>query len=228
MILLLAPVAGRLSDRFGSRWFMTAGPALSAIGLALVLRTHADSSYFGVIFPSLVVWGSGMAITMAPMTAAVMASVPTRQAGVASDATNTSRELGGVFGVALLGAVVTSAFKRGFTARLVDGGVPHGVAARIVARAGSQAAAGGGSLAAFRREAPPGVSPAQVSRVFHDAQSAFVHAMHVGVAVAIGFMVLAAILSAVFVRSHVGAHDAHVGEGNGAGGLGDGKVAHAG
>src|ERR671931_1184164 len=54
MILLLAPFAGRLSDRFGSRWFMAAGTTLSGIGLALILRTHADSSYFGVIFPSMV------------------------------------------------------------------------------------------------------------------------------------------------------------------------------
>ena len=228
MILLLAPVAGRLSDRFGSRWFMTAGPTLSAIGLALVLRTQADSSYFGVIFPSLVVWGSGMAITMAPMTAAVMASVPTRHAGVASAATNTSRELGGVFGVALLGAIVTSAFKRGFTARLVAGGIPRGRAAAIVAKAGSQAAAGGGTKAGFEHQAPPGTSAKAIQQVFHAAQSAFVHAMHVGVEVAIGFMVLAAIVAAVFVRSHVGAHDGH-GDGQpGAGERTDGRVARVG
>src|SRR5437588_9683468 len=139
MILLLAPVAGRLSDRYGSRWFMTAGPALAAIGLALMLRSQPESSYFAVIFPSMIVWGSGMALTMAPMTAAVMASVPTRHAGVASAATNTSRELGGGFGVALLGAIVTSAFRRGFTARLVDQGFPHALASSIVARAGSRA-----------------------------------------------------------------------------------------
>src|SRR5881409_348138 len=124
MILLLAPIAGRLSDRYGSRWFMTAGPALSAIGLALVLRSEPNSSYFGVIFPSMVVWGSGMAMTMAPMTAAVMASVPTRHAGVASAATNTSRELGGVFGVALLGAIVTSSFKTGWATSLAAVGLP--------------------------------------------------------------------------------------------------------
>src|SRR5436190_22315655 len=156
MILLLAPVAGRLSDRYGSRWFMTAGPALSAIGLALILRSTPTSSYFGQIFPSMVVWGSGMALTMAPMTAAVMASVPTRHAGVASAATNTSRELGGVFGVALIGAIVTSAFKRGFSGRLVEAGFTQPVATSIVARAGSKAAAGGGTLATFKHQAPPG------------------------------------------------------------------------
>ena len=213
MILLLAPVAGRLSDRYGSRWFMTVGPALSAIGLALMLRTHADSSYFGVIFPSMVVWGAGMALTMAPMTAAVMASVPVRHAGVASAATNTSRELGGVFGVALLGAIVTSAFRRGFTGRLVEGGFSSGQAAAVVERAGSKAAAGGGSLATFKSQAPPGTPVAIIERVYQAAQQAFVHAMHVGIFVAIGFMVLAAVTAAVFVRSHVGAHDVPSGDG---------------
>ncbi|HMC36443.1 MAG TPA: MFS transporter, partial [Actinomycetota bacterium] len=213
MILLLAPVAGRLSDRYGSRWFMTLGPALSGIGLALMLRTHADSSYLGVIFPSMIVWGAGMALTMAPMTAAVMGSVPTRHAGVASAATNTSRELGGVFGVALLGAIVTSAFKRAFTGGLIGQGLPSATAAQIVARAGSKAAAGGGSLAAFKSQAPQGTSLSLIVRVYHTAQQSFVHAMHVGIFVAIAFMALAAITSALFVRSHVGSHESPQGDG---------------
>jgi EmrB/QacA subfamily drug resistance transporter len=217
MILLLAPIAGRLSDRHGSRWFMTLGPALSAIGLALMLRSQPHSSYFGVIFPSMVVWGSGMAITMAPMTAAVMASVPTRHAGVASAATNTSRELGGVLGVALLGAIVTSAFKRGLADRLVQAGFPHSVTAAIVAKVGSKAAAGGGSLATFRSQAPPGTPLSVIERVVSASHQAFVHAMHVGILVAIGAMVLAAIVSATFVRTHVGGNDAD----------GDGRVTHA-
>jgi EmrB/QacA subfamily drug resistance transporter len=224
MILILAPIAGRLSDRYGSRWFMTAGPALSAIGLTLLLRTQPDSSYFGVIFPGLVVWGSGMAITMAPMTAAVMASVPTRHAGVASAATNTSRELGGVFGVALLGAIVTSAFTRGFSGRLTEVGFTQTQADSIVERAGSKAAAGGGTLSAFQHQAPPGTPMSQIVAVYHAAQNAFVHALHIGMIVAICAMVFAALVAAVFVRSHVGAPDDH-GQGRVDG---DGQMAHVG
>src|SRR5207302_5143956 len=188
-------------------------PSFSAIGLLLLLRTQPDSSYFGVIFPGQVLWGIGMALTMAPMTAAVMASVPTRHAGVASAATNTSRELGGVFGVALLGAIVTSAFRRALTGQLVAQGFPQATAAQIVAKAGSKAAAGGGSLAAFKSQAPPGTSLAQIERVYHGAQLSFVHAMHVGIFVAIGFMALAAVTAAVFVRSHVGSHESPAGDG---------------
>jgi EmrB/QacA subfamily drug resistance transporter len=189
-ILFIAPVAGRLSDRFGSRWFMTVGPLLAATGMALLLRTQIDSSYLTVLLPAFLVLASGMAMTMAPMTAAVMASVPAAKAGVASAATNTSREIGGVFGIALLGAIVTGAFKSGFSARLLDAGIPKAQAAAIVAKAGARAAAGSSG----------GVTdPVIADAVKHS----FVNAMHTGMIVAVAFLVFAAIVSALFVRSHV-------------------------
>jgi EmrB/QacA subfamily drug resistance transporter len=193
VILLVAPVAGRLSDRYGSRWFMTVGPLLAAIGLALMLRTQPDSSYLTVILPSFIVLAAGLAMTMTPMTAAVMGSVETRHAGVASAATNTSRELGGVFGIALLGAVVTAAFNRGFLARLVDAGFSNAQATQIVAKAGARAAAGNAGSAAGAAGSPIGQA----------VQHSFVHAIHVGLLVAIVFMVLASVVSVLFVRSHV-------------------------
>jgi len=204
MILLIAPVAGRLSDRFGSRWFMTGGTALSATGLALLLRTDVGSSYATVILPAFIVLGAGMAMTMAPMTAAVMASVDTRHAGVASAATNTSRELGGVFGIALLTAIVTSAFKRGLLARLLGAGLPASAAERIVLVAGARGAAGGASARAIIQQAPPGTTLEQARSVLAAMQQSFVHAIHVGMIVAISFMLLASVVSAVWVRGHVG------------------------
>jgi EmrB/QacA subfamily drug resistance transporter len=191
MILLIAPLSGRLSDRYGSRWFMTTGTAVAAVGMALLLRTAVGSSYTTVILPAFLVLGAGLATTMAPMTSAVMGSVETRHAGVASAATNTSRELGGVFGIALLGAIVTSAFHRGLIARLAATGMPRSQAAAVAARsAGSSASGavsgggGGGALA-------PAV------------HGAFVHAIHVAMLVGVGFLILAAVVSAAFVRSHV-------------------------
>jgi EmrB/QacA subfamily drug resistance transporter len=206
VILFVAPISGRLSDRFGSRWFMTVGPLLAATGMALLLRTETDSSYLTVLLPSFIVLAAGMAMTMTPMTAAVMGSVETRHAGVASAATNTSREIGGVFGIALLGAVVTAAFKRGFLARLVDGGFPRGAASQLVAGAGSQAGAGRVTIDGVLRTAPPGTTRGQAQVIVDAVHGGFVHAMHVGMLVAIGFMILAAVVSAVFVRSHVTPH----------------------
>jgi hypothetical protein len=129
-----------------------------------------------------------------------MASVPPQNAGVASAATNTSRELGGVFGIALLGAVVTGAFTRNFFSQLVAKGFPVGAAHRVVETAGSQATAGGGSAQAF---AKAGLTPQQGQAVLASVHGAFVHAIHVGMFIAIGFMVLASVVSFVFVRSHV-------------------------
>jgi EmrB/QacA subfamily drug resistance transporter len=203
MILLIAPVSGRLSDRFGSRWFMAAGTSILAVGLLLVERSQPGSSYVGVILPSMLVMGAGMATTMAPMTAAVMASVPPARAGVASAATNTSRELGGVFGIALLGAIVTSAFTRALPARLIAAGLPGTVAQRIAQQGGSRAAAAAVTVKTVLRNAPPGTTRGQAEAVVAAVKDSFVHAMHVGVFVAVGFAVLASIVSAVFVRSHV-------------------------
>jgi len=182
---------------------MTLGTAVAAVGLGLLLRTQPQSSYFTVIFPAFVVLGSGMALTMAPMTAAVMGSVEPRHAGVASAATNTSRELGGVFGIALLGAIVTSAFKHRFLTNLLAGGIPRPAANAIIAKASSGAAAGGGSLKAFRDQAPPGTPAKMIEQVAGAAQHSFVHAIHVGMVFAIAFMVFASIVALVFVRSHV-------------------------
>jgi EmrB/QacA subfamily drug resistance transporter len=214
VILFIAPISGRLSDRYGSRWFMTVGPLLAATGLGLLLRTSVDSSYTTVLLPAFIVLAAGMAMTMTPMTAAVMGSVETRHAGVASAATNTSREIGGVFGIALLGAVVTSAFKRSFLSHLVAGGFPTTTANQFVAHAGAQSAAGRVTVASVLNGSP-GTTTDQAQTIVNSVHGGFVHAMHIGVIVAIGFMILAAIVSAVFVRSHVTSHGEEFGGGSG-------------
>ena len=202
-ILVISPISGKLSDKYGSRWLMTAGCAIAAGGMALLLRTDPTSSYSYVILPAFLVLGSGMALTLAPMTAAVMGSVDPEHAGVASAATNTTRELGGVLGIALLGAVVTSSFQDRLLERLLDGGIPGETARSIAEQASAHAAAGGGSLATFRQQVPPGTSEAVVERVVAAAQNAFVDAIHSGMLIAIGFLLLASLVAVIFVRSHV-------------------------
>jgi EmrB/QacA subfamily drug resistance transporter len=197
MILVFAPVAGRLADRIGSRGFMAAGPAVTAAGLGLLLLAQPRSSYAAVLLPAFLAMGAGWALTLAPMSTAVMASVEARQAGMASAVTNTSREVGGVLGVAALGALTTSVFNRAFLARLAGMGFPAAQAAHIAARFAVTAAAGGPAAAG------PMVSQA--------AQLSFVHAMHAGIIAATAAMLCASLVSFAFVRSHVtregGRHD---------------------
>lgn len=107
LIVLVAPRAGRLSDRVGPRWLMASGLTLLMASL-LLFSTLDESSSFWDIVPALVVGGLGMAVTMAPTTAAAMSSVPVDKAGVGSAVINSMRQVGGSLGIALMGALVAA------------------------------------------------------------------------------------------------------------------------
>jgi EmrB/QacA subfamily drug resistance transporter len=106
--LVVAPLAGFFSERYGSRPFMVAGLALQAIALgALAMLASVHQSYASMIVP-FVLAGSGMALIFAPAANAVLSSVRVHEAGQASGAANAIRELGGVLGIAVLATVFTS------------------------------------------------------------------------------------------------------------------------
>ena len=106
--LVVAPIAGVFSERFGSRLFMVAGLTLQALALAwlaLIVSTH--TAYTNMLIP-FVFGGAGMALVFAPSANAVLSSVRTSQAGQASGANNAIRELGGVLGISVLSTVFTA------------------------------------------------------------------------------------------------------------------------
>jgi MFS family permease len=103
--MLVAPVAAMLTARFGGRPVLTAGLTLQALGLAwLALEISPTVSYSTVWLP-FVVSGVGMALFFVPLASVVLSSVRTEQEGVASGANSAFREVGGVLGIAVLGAV---------------------------------------------------------------------------------------------------------------------------
>jgi EmrB/QacA subfamily drug resistance transporter len=104
LIIVSAPIAGKLSDRYGSRGLLTGGMALIALSLLLESRI-SDTSGFLTLLPAFLVGGLGMGMTMSPMTAAVMGSVDRVKAGAASGVLSMTRMIGGVFGVATLTAL---------------------------------------------------------------------------------------------------------------------------
>jgi EmrB/QacA subfamily drug resistance transporter len=107
-VMVVAPVAGFMSERYGSRMFMVAGLGLQAVALALLaMSASVHQSYASMVIP-FVLAGSGMALVFAPSANAVLSSVRTSQTGQASGATNALRELGGVLGIAILATVFTS------------------------------------------------------------------------------------------------------------------------
>ncbi len=105
LVILVAPQAGRLSDKWGSRWLVGAGLALVA-GSLLWYAELGPGSTFWDILPGLVLGGFGMSMTMTPTTAAAMGSVSAEKAGVGSAVLNSMRQVGGSLGIAIMGAVV--------------------------------------------------------------------------------------------------------------------------
>jgi EmrB/QacA subfamily drug resistance transporter len=121
LIILIAPRAGKLTDRVGSRWLVGGGMTLLAMMLLYYSRLGAHETFWALL-PGLLIGGIGMGSTMTPVTAAAMSSVPVDKAGVGSAVLNSARQVGGSLGIAVMGAIVaagtTSALKLGESKQL--------------------------------------------------------------------------------------------------------------
>jgi EmrB/QacA subfamily drug resistance transporter len=122
LIILVAPIAGRLSDRLGSRGLITAGMLLVAAQLLYFSRLSDDATFW-VLLPGLIFGGVGMSLTMTPGAAAATRAVPVAKAGVGSAVLNAFRQVGGSTGIAVMGAIMAAhladpptvdSFMRGF------------------------------------------------------------------------------------------------------------------
>jgi EmrB/QacA subfamily drug resistance transporter len=107
LIVLIAPQAGRWTDRVGARWLIGVGMTLVAVSLILFAQLGTGSNFWNFL-PALLAGGVGMAMTMTPTTAAAMGSVPTDKAGVGSAVLNAFRQVGGSLGIAVMGAIVAT------------------------------------------------------------------------------------------------------------------------
>jgi EmrB/QacA subfamily drug resistance transporter len=180
MIIIIAPLAGRLADRVGSRPLITFG--LLCVSGALFWQSHLTvSSGYGALLPGFMLMGVGMGFVMSPMSLAAMNAVDRAKAGVASGILSMNRMVGGTFGVAILGALVATlgrskidqllpalpdASRSRLAGSLGSGGVQHGVPARVV----------------------------------DAAQQAFVYALHYGLLLGSGVALLGALAAFALIR----------------------------
>jgi MFS family permease len=104
-MVIVSPYAGRLAARYGFRIVVTIGLALAGLGLLALGLVHADTGY-GNVWWRLAVVGTGFALTMSPLTGAAIQAVSPQEGGLASGISSTTRQIGAVLGVAVLGAVV--------------------------------------------------------------------------------------------------------------------------
>lgn len=109
MLVALSTTMGSLSSRFGPRLFMTVGPFVIAIGALLLLTVTASLNYWLQVLPGLVLFGLGLAITVSPLTAAILGAVDPAQSGIASAVNNAVARIAGLLVIAALSTIVAGA-----------------------------------------------------------------------------------------------------------------------
>jgi hypothetical protein len=186
MIVMIAPIAGRLTDRIGPRIPMAVGLSLTA-GALLWLTQIDPSTTYGGLFPSFILMGIGMALVMSPMSTAAMNAVADVKAGIASGILSMNRMIGGTFGVAVIGAVFQATARSDLDSSLAGTGLS-------AAQRSDIAHALGGGVSAV----PSGVSHAQAAEIATASRDAFINAFASSMWVATG-VVLAGVLVAILV-----------------------------
>jgi EmrB/QacA subfamily drug resistance transporter len=189
VMLVVAPSSARLVERFGTKRVVTTGLSLAALGLGLLatLPSHGIS-YWGDVAWRMMVMAAGMGLTMAPATESIMGSLPRAKAGVGSAVNDTTRQVGGALGVAIIGSVMSSFYG----SRIVTLFTRMGLSGAPI----SEAKQGLGHALDVAGNPSLPLAPGQRAEVVSGAKDAFVAGLHRGALVAAGAALLGAIIAA--------------------------------
>jgi EmrB/QacA subfamily drug resistance transporter len=182
--------AGALADRFGPRPFMGFGPLVSAAGVALMLRLDADVDYVTELLPAVLVFSVGLATTVAPLTATVLADADENNAGIASGVNNAIARVAGLLGVAAVGAALAAMFTSAIDSEL---------AGRQLSPA-SQAAVAEAKTRTLATVDPAGLPPGEGEVVAAAVESASVSTFHLGVGISAALLAAGGIIGLAGIR----------------------------
>lgn len=169
IMLVVAPLSARLTERVGTKVVVATGLGFATAALVFMSTLPAtDIIYARDVLPRMVLLAIGMGLTMAPATESIMGSLPRAKAGVGSAMNDTTRQVGGALGVAVVGSVMTSVYGGRVVAAISSAGLPVGDARFSLGDAVKTATA-------------PGVSPPVRARLIAEINDAFVAGLHRGV-----------------------------------------------
>ena len=189
VLFFLSKRFGMLADRLGPRAFMAGGPLVSAVGLLLLLRIDASFDYLTELLPALLVFAVGLAMTVAPLTAAVLAGAEERNAGIASGTNTAVARVADLLGIAVIGVFLAAQFSSAIDDRARTLG-PAARSALLEARERP-----------LVRPATGGLSPRERREVSSAATDASVSGFHLGMGIAGGLFVLGGLVAAVGIRN---------------------------
>ncbi|MEA2486888.1 MAG: hypothetical protein QOF16_542 [Actinomycetota bacterium] len=182
-LVVAAPLSARLIEKVGTKIVVAGGLLIVAAALFL-LSTVSVSSGYGLVAVSIAILGVGMGFTMTPATESIMGSLPLGKAGVGSAMNDTTRQVGGALGVAILGSIYASSYSNAMASAV------RGLPAAAATQASNSV---GKAFAVASQLGTRGAS------LIHAAQTAFVNSMGTAVTVAAGVALLGALISALFL-----------------------------
>ncbi len=182
---------GALADRFGPRLFMGGGPIVAGLGLAMFQLVKLPVDFTTEVLPAELVFALGLSMTVAPLTAAVLASADPSDAGIASGVNNAIARVAGLFGTAAVGAAVASAF---------SSSLAHALTGVRLGHAGTAAVAQAKRLPLGLPDVHS-LPATQAHAVLHAAEQASLHSFHLGMAVGAVLVVLGGITGLIGIRN---------------------------
>jgi MFS family permease len=197
-MIVSGPIAGFWTARVGPRVPMVLGCLLAGVGLLLVDRQLTATTSVSALTWPLAIAGLGFGIALVTMTASVLTLVPPEQSGMAASTVNTSRELGGVFGVAVLGAVVNAQLTSGLTEKLVRLGIPVQFRQIVI-----QFVTTGGNITDAENSPVARGHGKIVARVLVAAENSAGHGVHLALEIAAAIVLAAAVVAAFAARHRV-------------------------
>lgn len=166
---ILSRWSGALTDRYGTRAPLTVGPLIVAAGFILLAVPDVAQSYWTSYFPAMVVLGLGMAVTVAPLTTAVMESAGGRHSGVASAINNAAARIAGMVAVAVLGAIAVGVFRETLVEQLAGARVPVELRESVLSQASKLAEA----------SVPAGSPENERAMLTHILRESFLHSFRI-------------------------------------------------
>jgi EmrB/QacA subfamily drug resistance transporter len=186
-MIVIAPLSARFVDRLGTKLVVGCGLSLVTLSLVSMASLQVDSAYWPDVVWRMSLMACGMALTMAPATESIMGSLPLAKAGVGSAVNDTTRQVGGALGVAVIGSVLASVYGSQVGDFLRGKPVPSGLAADMKQSLGIALASG-----------------KQIVGLADLAKDAFVDGLHAGVLVAAGIALVGAIIAFVWLPARAG------------------------